>query len=518
MIVSTTLAGPGAEASIVDALRSCAGFVDQHLILVASANAELVAGALRAAGFSPLDTRWRIYEWPGNYGEARNAALAFAREEGATWAATVDVDERLELDAGHVRAALKAAGDRLDMLAVSDRDLGYQKPRFIRCASDLYWKGEVHERLSYRPERSGYMAGRFWELPKTPEQERRRFERGVDACARELALEDDLHTRRHYAECLLGVGRENEALEQYFLLDARSDLPQYERSWVTYRIAERLIIAGELDSAKQRAALQLANDPGFIQEFGWLLAHIAAQQKRPHDAALWAEYALGAPVDEGRAGHRSPTWRKGCEDLLARAQASQGMYRTEDFAERQAFAEDYAILARALNEALGFPQHCLDLGAGNGLLVAALRREGIPTWGVEESSTAPEATDEGIRKFISFGVPLDRWHSIEEFGAACTWDLVSCVEVGEHVPESRADELVDACCAQSRRWIYFSAAHPGQGGHGHVNEQPPAYWAQKFEARGWELDHTVTAELVDSLTGLSQCWWLQRNAQVFRKL
>jgi hypothetical protein len=94
VIVSTTLAGPGAEASIGDALRSCAGLVEEHLILTPAASLEPMAAAVKAAGIFPPRLRWRCYEWPGSYGEARTAALSFAEEEGATWALTLDCDER----------------------------------------------------------------------------------------------------------------------------------------------------------------------------------------------------------------------------------------------------------------------------------------------------------------------------------------------------------------------------------------------------------------------------------------
>ena len=35
--------------------------------------------------------------------------------------------------------------------------------------------------------------------------------------------------------------------------------------------------------------------------------------------------------------------------------------------------------------------------------------------------------------------------------------------------------------------IAWSAAIPGQGGHGHVNERWPTYWAELFKAHGYVL-------------------------------
>jgi SAM-dependent methyltransferase len=65
-----------------------------------------------------------------------------------------------------------------------------------------------------------------------------------------------------------------------------------------------------------------------------------------------------------------------------------------------------------------------------------------------------------------------------------TFDLALCLEVAEHLPPERADGLVADLCSLSKR-VVFSAAIPGQGGTGHVNEQWPAYWVERFAAHGY---------------------------------
>ena len=66
------------------------------------------------------------------------------------------------------------------------------------------------------------------------------------------------------------------------------------------------------------------------------------------------------------------------------------------------------------------------------------------------------------------------------------FDLVSCLEVAEHLTCSRADGLVSELC-QLAPVVLFSAAIPGQGGTGHINEQWPDYWREKFYSRGFEM-------------------------------
>ena len=68
------------------------------------------------------------------------------------------------------------------------------------------------------------------------------------------------------------------------------------------------------------------------------------------------------------------------------------------------------------------------------------------------------------------------------------FDLAVCLEVGEHLPDKDADQLVDNLIAHAPL-ILFGAAIPGQGGMNHINEQWQSYWAQKFIARGFRPVH-----------------------------
>lgn len=64
-------------------------------------------------------------------------------------------------------------------------------------------------------------------------------------------------------------------------------------------------------------------------------------------------------------------------------------------------------------------------------------------------------------------------------GFDCTgFDLAICLEVGEHLPESSSALLVEGLC--KARYVLFSAAHPGQGGVDHVNEQWGSWWEKLF--------------------------------------
>jgi hypothetical protein len=64
------------------------------------------------------------------------------------------------------------------------------------------------------------------------------------------------------------------------------------------------------------------------------------------------------------------------------------------------------------------------------------------------------------------------------------YDLALCLEVAEHLPEEKANWLIDTLCNLSDL-VLFSAAIPNQGGTGHINEQWQTYWAEKFYANGF---------------------------------
>jgi hypothetical protein len=95
------------------------------------------------------------------------------------------------------------------------------------------------------------------------------------------------------------------------------------------------------------------------------------------------------------------------------------------------------------------------------------------------------------------------------------YEIVSCIEVAEHLNPEAAMTLVDSICRHASKWVIWTAAVPGQGGDGHVNCQVPDFWQGLFEYRGLKI-HQVNTELLrlvwTNCTG--GMWWL-RNVWVF---
>lgn len=66
-----------------------------------------------------------------------------------------------------------------------------------------------------------------------------------------------------------------------------------------------------------------------------------------------------------------------------------------------------------------------------------------------------------------------------------SFDLATCLEVAEHLPQARAAGLV-ADLVSLAPVILFSSAIPEQGGIGHINEQWPEYWESLFRSHNYQ--------------------------------
>jgi len=93
-------------------------------------------------------------------------------------------------------------------------------------------------------------------------------------------------------------------------------------------------------------------------------------------------------------------------------------------------------------------------------------------------------------------------------------DLVTCIEVAEHIEPSKSDALVDTITASAKEYVYFTADEtPGRL---HINARPHGWWVGAFAERGWAVDSDKTAKIRTALYD-SPCNWLSQNSFVFRR-
>lgn len=147
----------------------------------------------------------------------------------------------------------------------------------------------------------------------------------------------------------------------------------------------------------------------------------------------------------------------------------------------------------------------VDVGCGNGSWLSVFREAGAlrilgidGDWPSERQLLIPAAC---FRR-----LPLHQSIDTEE-----VFDLALCLEVAEHFPPDRADSLVADLCRLAPV-VLFSAAIPYQGGLNHINEQWPAYWADRFERNGYRTIDVFRLQLWEDT---EVTWWYKQNLLLF---
>lgn len=152
------------------------------------------------------------------------------------------------------------------------------------------------------------------------------------------------------------------------------------------------------------------------------------------------------------------------------------------------------------------PSSVVDVGCGSGTWARAYSDAGARIIGVDGFEVSTEQllipSDRFERRDLSKSLELGK-----------RFDLANCLEVAEHLDESRAAGFVVDLCNLSDV-IVFSAAVPGQGGTHHVNEQWPSYWIQKFESEGYVPLDCLRNQVWQNP---NVAWWYVQNAFAFVK-
>lgn len=148
------------------------------------------------------------------------------------------------------------------------------------------------------------------------------------------------------------------------------------------------------------------------------------------------------------------------------------------------------------------PETVLDFGCGEGAWLSVFAKHGCTVTGLDGPYV--DSTRLLIPRDSFFPVDLERVVGVQ-MGPS---DLVISLEVAEHLPENLADSFVDALTRHSQ-FVLFSAAVPGQGGVGHLNEQWPAYWVEKFNIRGYRVTGALRWKFWNDAPELVENWYAQ---------
>jgi 2-polyprenyl-3-methyl-5-hydroxy-6-metoxy-1,4-benzoquinol methylase len=153
----------------------------------------------------------------------------------------------------------------------------------------------------------------------------------------------------------------------------------------------------------------------------------------------------------------------------------------------------FDVLAEVVCSRLTF-ESFVDVGCATGDLTSRLLDAGKHGVGVELAPAAfmLMAKDVGLNVFAEDATDTNLPAKLGRF------DLAICLEVAEHIPTAKSRALIENLC-QLAGLVLFSAAPPGQGGTGHVNEQSWDYWQRLFSAEGFVEDVSLGRALRDDL-------------------
>lgn len=137
---------------------------------------------------------------------------------------------------------------------------------------------------------------------------------------------------------------------------------------------------------------------------------------------------------------------------------------------RPGMVNSAAALVPQLMGYVGWPRRVIDVGCGEGWWAKEFERHGCDVRGIDGDWHGDhQLGDRFIPHDLADPLPV-----LDKF------DAVVCLEVAEHLRPARARTFINDLCSLTDGHIFFSAAVPGQGGTGHLNEQWPAYWAGLF--------------------------------------
>lgn len=124
------------------------------------------------------------------------------------------------------------------------------------------------------------------------------------------------------------------------------------------------------------------------------------------------------------------------------------------------------------------PKSVIDVGCGIGTWLSIWKEYGVNNiTGVDGSYVISENLLIDKKDFIAAN--LEKGFNLNQ-----QFDLVSSLEVAEHIKPEHAEIFVASLCDLGDI-ILFSAAIPGQDGTLHLNEQYPDYWIQLFAKHGF---------------------------------
>jgi hypothetical protein len=125
------------------------------------------------------------------------------------------------------------------------------------------------------------------------------------------------------------------------------------------------------------------------------------------------------------------------------------------------------------------PVSVLDAGCAWGFLVEAFRRRSVEAYGVDISEYALGNVSSEIKSYCWLGSITEAFPQ--------NYDLITCIEVLEHMPSQEAELAIENMCEHATE-IVFSSTPFDYKEATHINVHDPEYWAEKFARHGFYRD------------------------------
>lgn len=152
---------------------------------------------------------------------------------------------------------------------------------------------------------------------------------------------------------------------------------------------------------------------------------------------------------------------------------------------------------------LARPASVVDIGCGLGQWLLTFQDHGVrEILGLDGDHVPREKLFIAADNFQAFDLRRGRYADVGR-----KFDLAISLEVAEHIEPEFTDNFLDLLTSLSDV-IAFSAAIPGQTGENHHNEQPPQYWAERFDRRGYVMLDAFRDKYWENE---NVNWWYRQN-------
>lgn len=182
------------------------------------------------------------------------------------------------------------------------------------------------------------------------------------------------------------------------------------------------------------------------------------------------------------------------------------VYTAKWFSNREKYRPYIESILKPILGRYGSFKSALDLGAGDAWYAHVLSADAVA---VEVAAHAKKFMPENV-KFVE--------HDLREpLNLNRLFDVVVCIEVAEHLPESASSTLCNTISRHAGNLVLFSAASPGQPGKAHINCQEFGYWREKLESGGLTYCKRETESIRRKWRKIlgSNMQWLPKNIRLF---